>query len=160
VSFHIRNADPVRDRAAILAFIDGLQAFEHAFEPNRRLDAAVAEDYLAKLLRDLSAKPGAIFIAEDGGAAIGWAVVQETDDDIYVVEAERRMAYIAELFVAERARGGGVGRAMIAACEDWAKARSIPVMLIGVLPGNARARAIYEAAGYGNYAIQLRKKVG
>ena len=156
----IRPARLPDDRGAMLAFIDGLQAFEHAFEPNRRLDAAVAEEYLVKLLKDLSAKPGEIFIAEDSGTAIGWAVVQETDDDIYVALTERRMAYIAELFVAAPARGGGAGRALIAACEDWAKARGIPVMLIGVLPGNARARAIYEAAGYGNYAIQLRKKVG
>ena len=155
----IRECDLVRDRAAMLSFIDGLQAFEHGFEPNRRLDATVAQDYLAKLLLDLAAHPGAIFIAQDGERAIGWAVVHETEDDIYVVEAERRMAYIAELFVVEAARGRGAGRDLIAACEDWAKARSIPAMLIGVLPGNARARAIYETAGYGAYALQLRKKL-
>jgi GNAT superfamily N-acetyltransferase len=153
----IRPARLPDDKPALLSFIDGLQAFEHAFEPNRRRDAAVAEDYFAKLAADLAARPGAIFVAEDKGCAIGWAVVHETQDDIYVIETERRIAYIAELFVTERSRGKGTGRALIAACEDWAKGRGIPVMLIGVLPGNARAKAIYEAAGYGAYAIQLRK---
>jgi len=154
----IRPARLAEDRPALLAFIDGLQAFEHRFEPNRRLDAAVAEEYLAKLLADLAV--GAIFVAEDDAGAVGWAVVHETEDDIYVIEAERRIAYIAELFVVERARGKGTGRALIAACEDWAKRHGIAVMLIGVLPGNARARAIYETAGYDAYAIQLRKRLG
>jgi GNAT superfamily N-acetyltransferase len=156
----IRSARLAEDKPAILAFIDGLQAFEHGFEPNRRLDSSVADEYFAQLSREAATRPTAAFLAEDAGQAIGWALAYETQDDVYVVEAERRIAYIAELFVVEAARGKGAGRALIAACEDWARARGTAVVLIGVLPGNARAHAIYGKAGYGAYSLQLRKKLG
>ncbi len=158
--FHLRDADLARDRAAMLDFILGLQRFEHGFEPNRRLDDAVAEDYLAPLLRTIAEKSGRIIIAEDAqGAPIGWGVVHADADDIYVIESERAFAYIAELFVVEAARGLGVGRALIGASEDWARAQGLRILKIGVLPGNARARAIYERAGFAPYALRLRRKL-
>jgi GNAT superfamily N-acetyltransferase len=144
----------------MLDFILGLQRFEHQFEPNRRLDAAVAEEYLAPLLRTVAEKGGKIFIAEDGAARpIGWGVVHEDADDIYVIASERRFAYIAELFVVEAARGMGVGRALIGASENWARAQDLGILKIGVLPGNARAKAVYERAGFEPYALRLRRKL-
>lgn len=154
----IRDGDLVRDRALALRFIDGLQAFEHGVEPNRRIDATVAADHLAKMMRDAAERPGQVFVAEgDDGAAIGWAVVQENQDDVYVIAEERPFAYIAELYLVEAARGSGAGRALIAACEDWAKTRGLGVLQIGVLDKNARARAVYAAAGFAPYSMQLRK---
>lgn len=157
MSFRVRPADPKRDRAAMLSFVDGLQAFEHAMEPNRRLDATVAADHLGVLDKRLAERGGAIFFAEDDGGPLGWAVVHETLDDLYVIETERRMAYIDELYLIDRARGLGAGRALITACEGWAKGRGIGVIMIGVLDKNGRAHAIYNAAGYDDYALQLRK---
>jgi GNAT superfamily N-acetyltransferase len=158
--FRIRDADPARDRAVMLEFVLGLQRFEHSFEPNRRLDGAVAEDYLAPLLRTVAEKGGRIFIAEDGAARpIGWGVVHADTDDIYVIESERACAYIAELFLVPEARGMGVGRALIGACEDWARAQGLYILKIGVLPGNTRARAVYEQAGFTPYALRLRRKL-
>ena len=154
----IRDGDLVRDRVLALGFIDGLQAYEHTVEPNRRLDASVAADHLAKMMRDAAARPNKVFVAEaDGGTALGWAVVLENQDEIYVVAEERRFAYIAELYLVEAARGSGLGRALIKACEDRAKARGIAILQIGVLDKNARARDVYAAAGFAHYALQLRK---
>jgi GNAT superfamily N-acetyltransferase len=157
VSFRIRLADAARDRATMLSFIDGLQAFEHAMEPNRRLDATVAADHLGVLEKRLAEHGGAMFFAEDDTGRLGWSVVHEAIDDLFVVEAERRMAYIDELYLTEKARGMGAGRALIQACEDWAKARGIGNIQIGVLAKNARAHAVYNAAGYDDYSLQLRK---
>ncbi|MBL6852272.1 MAG: GNAT family N-acetyltransferase [Alphaproteobacteria bacterium] len=157
MNFRIRPADPARDRAAMLSYIDGLQAFEYAVEKNRRLDAMVAAEHMAVLDKRLDEYGGAIFLAEDDGGPLGWAVVHETVDDIFVIESERRMAYIDELYLIERARGMGAGRVLIAACEDWAKGRGIGVIMIGVLAKNGRAHAIYNAAGYEDNSIQLRK---
>ncbi|MEJ1969361.1 MAG: GNAT family N-acetyltransferase [Rhizomicrobium sp.] len=153
----IRDADLSRDRPSFVGFIMGSQLFEHAFEPNRRLDPPVAEEHLVKMLDAVATRPGRIFVAEDDEATLGWGIVFEMQDDVYVVAAERRAAFIAELFVAEAARGRGVGRALIAACEAWALGRGIGVMHMGVLPGNTRARAIYDTAGYAAYSLQLRK---
>ncbi|MEJ0027040.1 MAG: GNAT family N-acetyltransferase [Rhizomicrobium sp.] len=148
------------DKPAFLAFIDGLQAFEHGFEPDRRLDATVAAEHFARLEHEIAEKGGAIFVAEGpDGAAVGWAVVHENLRPGFVVAAERRVAYIAELYLVEAARGRGGGRALIAACEDWARARGIGVVMIGVLAGNRAAHAVYAGAGYADYALELRKKL-
>jgi len=154
----IREADLARDRTAFLAFIMGSQHYEYAFEPNRRLDPPVAEEHLARMLSLLGERGGRIFVAaDDADRAVGWGIVVEQEDDIYVVAEERRYAYIAELFVVEPLRGSGAGRALIAACEDWARARGLTVMQIGVLAGNVRAHDIYRRQGYADYGIQLRK---
>jgi GNAT superfamily N-acetyltransferase len=157
-TFSIRDAELARDKAAFLDFIMGSQRYEHAFEPNRRLDPPVADEHLAKMTALLAHCAGKILVAADErDEAIGWAIVVESEDDIYVVANERRYAYIAELFVIEPLRGTGAGRALIAACEDWAREHGIGVMQIGVLPGNSRAHGIYQRQGYADYGIQLRK---
>ncbi len=156
MSIRIRAADPKRDRGAMLSFIDGLQAVEHAMEPNRRLDATVAAEHMTVLEEKVAKYGGAIFIAEDR-APVGWAVVHETVDDLYVVEAERRIAYVHELYLTDAARGQGAGRALLAACEDWARRRGIFVITIGVLAGNGRAREVYRAAGFADLSVQMRK---
>jgi GNAT superfamily N-acetyltransferase len=153
----IRAARLPDDRDAILAFIDGLQHFEHTIEPDRRIDAAVAAEFFDQLMGRVKSDGGAALIAEEEGRAIGWAVVLPQENDVYVVAEERRYAYISELYIDEDARGAGVGRALVAACEDWARARGFPLIKIGVLPGNVRAEKIYRLLGYDTYALSLRK---
>jgi ribosomal protein S18 acetylase RimI-like enzyme len=43
---------------------------------------------------------------------------------------------------------GGHGRAMVAAAEDWLKARGVPKVMLMVRPENNRVRAFYDALGY------------
>lgn len=155
---HIREADWTRDKPAMLGFIMGSQHYEHAIEPNRRLDPPVAEEHLARLTKQLEEHEGRIFIAEDAdGTALGWGVVGGYMGEAFVVSEERHYAYIFELFVVEAMRGKGIGRALIAACEDWAKTKDFKTILIGVLAGNASAAGLYRSAGYADYAIELKK---
>lgn len=153
----IRPARLPEDKTAILSFIQGLQAFERAIEPDRRTDAAVSEEFYGEITTRVQKRKGQILISELDGRAVGWAVVYPEENDIYVEATERTFAYISELFVVEDTRGTGVGRELIAACESWARDRGIAVMLIGVLSGNTRADAIYRRAGFAPYALQLRK---
>ncbi len=154
----IRDADLARDRAALLSFIMGSQHFEFAIEPNRRLDTPVADEHLEKLLAHLRDHDGRMFVADDdNGSLTGWAVVGEFKGEAFIVPEERDYAYIFELFVVEATRGAGVGRALIAACEDWARTKNFKTIQIGVLSGNTRAAKIYREAGYSDYALELRK---
>lgn len=155
---HIRPGRVAEDKAVMIGFIDGLQAFEHAFEPDRRIDPKAGADFLPVLLERVEKQDGRIFIAEDdGGAPIGWAVFHTLEHLNYIVPEERLYGYVAELFVVEAARGQGVGRALIAACEDVARQMKLKSLMIGVLAKNARARKTYEAAGFAPYALELRK---
>lgn len=159
MAFQLRDFDPLRDKAAALAFIDGSQAYEAAFEPDRRTDATVAEDYYAAMMAEVAGRQSRIFIAEVEGRAVGWGVFVVDEAQVYVVPEERTYGYIAELYVDEALRGQGVGQALIAACEDEARRLGLPHIKIGHLTANARAAAIYERAGYAPYTTERRKRL-
>lgn len=157
VHFEIREARFPEDTPSALRFVMALQSHEREFEPNRRIDDSVAEEYLT-VLRKRAEKNGRIFVAEDDKShVLGWAVIYEDEQELYVVAEERTYGRLTELYVESDARGKGVGRALIAACEDWARARGHKHVLIGALSQNALAMAVYQGSGYAPYASFLRK---
>ena len=158
-AFTIRDARWPEDREAAAGFIDGLQRFEHDFEPNRRVDPLAGIEYLDVLLDAATKKEGIVRIAEADGRAVGWTVAYPEADSLFVVPEERRFVYIAELYVAEGLRGTGIGRALIAVCEDWARANGFRILKIGAHADNTRAAETYKRAGYAPYALQLRKYI-
>jgi GNAT superfamily N-acetyltransferase len=156
--FRIRAARLPDDKPAILGFIMGLQYFEKAIEPDRRVDPNVADEFYPVIVERVAKRNGCILIAEDADAkAIGWAAAYEDQNEIYVDADERTLGYIAELFVVEDMRGQGVGRALIAACEDWSKERGHKALAIGALARNMRAQAVYRGSGFDDYATLFRK---
>jgi len=155
--FCVRPARFPDDKPAILDFVWGLQRYEAAFEPDRRLDDAYGEDQFAYLMKNLDA--GAVFLAELGAKPAGWVMVYEHEAPPYVVEAERRAAIICELYVEEAMRGQGIGRALIAAAEDWARAKGLGVVQIGHLAENRPAARSYEKAGFAPYVVLRRKRL-
>ena len=157
MTFRIRDIDLPRDKAAMLSFIRGSQHYEHEVEPDRRLDPQVADEYFPVLMDEVEAKQGRAFVAEHDGTAIGWAVVLVERNMLFVVEEERTYGYITELYVDEAARGRGVGRALIAACEDEVRRLGLGVVMIGVLSKSKRTVEIYARAGYRPYTSELRK---
>jgi GNAT superfamily N-acetyltransferase len=158
-SITLRPARLPDDRAAILGFINGSQAYEAAFEPNRRLDATVAEEHLESLLKQIEEHQGLHLIAEVDGRAVGWAVARVVELGLFVTADDRVCGNISELFVVEEMRGRHIGRALISACEDHFRALGLKTVMIGALAGNARALSAYQAAGYSPYLVELRKKL-
>lgn len=155
----MREARLPEERAALEAFVVALNRFEHVFEPNRRLDEAVGPDYLAVLIKHVKENEGRIFVAEQKGVLVGWLVSIIETRDVFVREDERKLGYVAELFVEAAARRGGVGRALIEKAEADFRARGLRKMGITVLPGNAGARAAYAAWGFEPSAISLCKDI-
>ncbi len=158
----IREARLPADEPAILSFINGLQDYEAGFEPNRRRDPAFAADHWRDAQHRCAEKHGILLIAEDfvpevGTKAVGWAFAYEEHGELFIAEPERRHGFLAEIFVMPEARGKGLGRALIAGCEDWSRGRGHKLLTIGVLAGNARAIRAYEGAGYAPYTVTMRR---
>jgi len=86
-------------------------------------------------------------------------VVIEDETPPYVIAEERLGAYICELYVDTGARGQGAGKALMEACEAWARARGHKVIKIGHLAENRLAAAVYEKAGYTPYVVNRRKSL-
>lgn len=153
----IRDARLPEDEPAFLRFIYALQAYEHDFEPNRRLDDRVAREHWENLRKKLAERQGRIFVADAGSGPIGWGVALIETDDLFVVESERRYGYVTELHLDEAARGQGLATALMAACEAYFRSAGVSVSAIGALAGNARALAVYQHLGYAPAAIHLRR---
>jgi GNAT superfamily N-acetyltransferase len=153
----VREARLPDDEPAILAYIQQLQDYEAGFEPNRRRDPGFAVDHWRAVQHVCAEKHGAMFIAEHGGNPVGWAFTHEEHGELFIREPDRRHGFLAELYVVPGARGTGLGRALIEACEDWSRSRGHAVMTIGVLTANARALRAYEGAGYAPYISIVRR---
>jgi GNAT superfamily N-acetyltransferase len=153
----IREARLPADEPAILSFIKGLQDYEAAFEPNRRQDSDFALEHWREAQRRHAEKHGVFLIAEDNGAPVGWAFAHDETGELFVTLAERHHGYLAELYVVPQARGKGLGRALIEACEAWARGRSHKLLTVGVLAKNPSAIRAYEGAGYTPYWVTLRR---
>jgi GNAT superfamily N-acetyltransferase len=152
----IRKARLPDDKPLILDFIVALQRYESSLEPNHLIDHVKAEEYFDWLLE----RRGAIFMADDdGGHAIGWAVVYEEQTEAFIRADERVFAYLAELYVAEAGRGGGAGTALIKACEGWAVANGFASMRIDLLARNQGAAHAYAKAGYLPYCQEVKKRL-
>jgi GNAT superfamily N-acetyltransferase len=68
------------------------------------------------------------------------------------------VCYLQDLYTVPEARGRGVARALIAAVEEWARARGCPRVYWHAHETNATARRLYDAVaenrGFIQYVIQ------
>jgi len=157
MSVLVRDVDLARDKPALLRFIAGSNVYEAQFESDRRLDDACPEEFLPELLERARMKQGRVFVAEEAGAPIGWAVCYVNQHDTFVRPEARPYGYVSELYVEEAARGRHVGRKLLNACEDYFRTLKVATVLIGALSANIRAVRAYKSAGYADYDINLRK---
>ncbi|GAB3597994.1 GNAT family N-acetyltransferase [Angustibacter peucedani] len=87
--------------------------------------------------RRRAARP-ATFLANRDGADVGTAGVYETDHGWWVMG----------MWIAPTARGTGVLEALMAACEDVARAAGAGAVELGVMEDNPRGRRAYERLGF------------
>lgn len=83
-----------------------------------------------------------VAVEDDGDRPVGFISGVETTHPDKGTEM-----FLYELSVAEGHRNRGIGRALIAALADLARARGCYGMWVGTEPDNAAALATYKAAG-------------
>lgn len=100
--FLVRPAQP-EDAAAIAELCDQLGYASTAVQVTRRLEQMAGFPFHA------------LFVAETGGIILGWVHVHA-----YPLPESDFRAELGGLVVAERQRGSGIGKALLAAAEEWA----------------------------------------
>ncbi len=107
--------------------------------------APLAADALERLVPALRAHPATlIFLAYVGDEAVGIATCFLGLSTF----SARPLVNVHDLAVVPEHRGRGVGRALLAAVEAGARARGCVKVTLEVGEQNARARQVYEAAGF------------
>lgn len=65
--------------------------------------------------------------------------------------------YVSLLAVTEAAEGGGVAQALMAAAQEWGRARGYASLCLDVFASNQRGRAFYARQGFGEETLRLVK---
>lgn len=142
----VERAD-YRDPADAAAVVDLLDAY--ARDPMGG-GTPLSERTRAELPGALADHPGAFsLIAREDGVAVGLANCFTG----FSTFACASLVNIHDIAVLPGHRGSGVGRALMRAVEDEARARGAVKITLEVLSGNERAKALYAAEGYGQYAL-------
>ena len=105
------------------------------FDPDRN------RAHLTRLLGDPGL--GALWLAMEGEAPVGYVCLCTG----YSLEFGRD-AFVDELYVRERSRGKGVGRALLETAITACPSLNIDAVHLLVAPDNMRARLMYEQRGF------------
>jgi GNAT superfamily N-acetyltransferase len=147
------------DGAALRACIAALQETERAIDGRLRPGAAVASDYLTAMLEDCRRYVGEVFVLEVGGAVVGFATVLARVPFERLDEPPGAYAIVSHLLVRRAQRRRGHARALLAHAERYAASHGATELRIGVLSGNAPARALYLDAGFRSHLETLAKPI-
>jgi GNAT superfamily N-acetyltransferase len=104
---------------------------------------ATTDDIRARFDSITARGAGIVFVAENGGSLVGWihaSVSPVLEADLY--------GEIAGLVVDASCRSHGVGRTLVKAAEDWARAAGCGAMRVRSRVMRERAHAFYERNGY------------
>ena len=150
----VRDATPA-DREFILALVPRLRAFgPSSLRPIDALDGAERQI----LDRVLATRPPdtTLVVAEHGTLGRVGVAYAETATDYFTREPH---GHLGILIVAETGEGKGVGQALLAAFEEWSRKQGHRFVTLNVFAGNARAREVYERAGYWADTLRYAKQL-
>lgn len=124
---------------------------------NQQLGYTLTEQQTADNLQMVQANPGAaILVAEQGGSVLGWIGLERRVG----LETPPRLE-ITGLVVDATARRSGVGRALLAAAEDWARQHGLDMVVLRTNINRRDAHAFYQAQGFETFKTQyaMRKRL-
>jgi GNAT superfamily N-acetyltransferase len=94
-----------------------------------------------------------VFVAEnEQGERLGFATVSHSTH--FTGESQ---AYIGELATSEVAERQGVGKALVQACEQWAREQGYRILSLATGAANEQARGFYRHIGYLDEDVTLVK---
>ena len=102
---------------------------------------------------DAAKLPDHRFVAVDGEDVLGWVAVSATSSrHVYRGVVENA------LYVTERTRGRGVGRALLERLVESTDAGDVWTIVAGIFPENATSIALHESLGFRRLGV--RERVG
>jgi L-amino acid N-acyltransferase YncA len=127
----IRDLDPKDWPAVRTIFEEGIATGQATFETE------------APSWEDWDGAHSMRLVAEEGGEVVGWAALAP-------YSARACYAGVAEesVYVAARARGGGVGRALLTALVDRSEQAGIWTLQAGVFPENRASVTLHLGCGF------------
>jgi len=158
VPFSIRRAT-VEDYDSISAILEEADAIHYVSEPTYFQPASLARRSREYVQQWLESEESTIYVAEVYGRIIGvlFLLIRATPD-ISVLKP-RRWVNVDILAVKEGWRSQGIGHALLATSEDWARSHGIKEIELSVWSFNQRALALYEKTGFRTLRYYMGKQI-
>ena len=107
----------------------------------RESDIAAARAYIQARLENHEAT---IYLAMEDETALGLAICYSTFSSV----ALKRLVILNDLFTIPEARGKGVGTALLATCQEFARDQGCAVLRLRTAHDNLTAQSVYEKFGF------------
>ncbi|USP11584.1 GNAT family N-acetyltransferase [Aeromonas dhakensis] len=102
----------------------------------------------AFLLAAIAAEGRLFCVAEQDGAVAGFLTARIDINETIPFLSKEPICRIGTLVVDEGQRSRGIGKALIAHCDEWGKAQGASQLRLEVMAFNERAKALYERLGF------------
>ncbi|MGL6521314.1 N-acetyltransferase family protein [Aeromonas dhakensis] len=102
----------------------------------------------AFLLAAIAAEGRLFCVAEQDGAVAGFLTARIDINETIPFLSKEPICRIGTLVVDEGHRSRGIGKALIAHCDEWGKAQGASQLRLEVMAFNERAKALYERLGF------------
>jgi ribosomal protein S18 acetylase RimI-like enzyme len=107
----------------------------------------------------LASDEALIWVAEIEGEAVGYAWANLVHRGATALAHEQRALHVQALAVAPRARGAGVGRALMQAAEDYARSLRLASVTLNTWVFNTGAHDFYERLGYERLHMTMGRRL-
>ncbi|MGU5714595.1 N-acetyltransferase family protein [Aeromonas taiwanensis] len=141
----IRKASEL-DIDAILELNRQIGEIHYAQAP--QVFCAPSPEERAFLLAAITAERRLFCVAEVDGVVAGFLTASIDINETIPFLSKEPICRIGTVVVDEGHRSRGIGRALIAHCDHWGKARGVSQIRLEVMAFNARAREFYESLGF------------
>jgi len=138
----------------VAALHDSMRPYDENYPPA----AAIIDEYFGFLVGEVAETSGTFFLAEDDGRLIGFACVFGLMPPFTPDEDPRELTFISDLYVDPAYQGQGIGTALVAQAEAFAKALGTPRVELATHPANP-ALSLYERLGYRQRMVIMTKRL-
>ncbi len=148
------------DESALIDLLRELQSAELPHNSHLKAPDEIGSWYVERLRENCATMDGVILMAVGSGGITGCAVLYQAVQ-VKGEEEERSHQYalVSELVVTCRARGQGIGKALLAACEQRARLVARDELCISVLAANTGAYRLYHQMGFADTRISMKKTI-
>lgn len=147
------------DLAAICALGEDLAALHHEAWPAVFAPAPGGDRDAPHWRESITGDGRAAFVAERAGEPLGFITLGVGEDGHSLLQPVRWVKVIS-VCVRAAARGQGIGSALMAAAEAWAREQRASEARLVVWAFNRRALRLYEELGYEVRSLTLGKALG
>ena len=107
----------------------------------------------------LAGGDAALFLADAGGTAVGFALVMLRRAPDAAMFVPRTFAMVDSIGVTEAHQSRGVGKALMAAVGEWAQEHGAGSIELSVHAFNRQAIGFYESLGFSTYLLRMDKEI-